>query len=67
MARAKQVLPAETPDVALQEPVKEDYTINDTILLEKIHTLRFVDPDGNLYRLEQPYFGVSGDYRLVRA
>jgi len=67
MARAKQELPAEVPDVALQEPVQEDYSLNDTILLEKIHDLRFVDDDGNLYRLEQPYFGVSGEYRLVRA
>lgn len=48
-------------------PTKDDYTINDTILLEKIPELRFVDKNGLVYRLDVVPWVANGDYRLVRA
>ncbi len=68
MARAKKELPADDP-VAEEEsaPTKDDYTINDTVLLEKIPELRFVDKNGLVYRLDVVPWVANGDYRLVRA
>lgn len=66
MAKAKKELPAE-PIAEETVHEKSEFTINDTVLLENIFSIRFVDEAGNIYRLDGIPGKARGDYRLVRA
>lgn len=67
MVRAKKELPVESTPVVEPEPAKEEPTLNDTILLENIFELRFVDQNGIFYKLDGIPGRARGDYRLVNA
>lgn len=67
MVRAKKELPVESTPVVEPEPAKEEPTLNDTILLENIFELRFVDQNGIFYKLDGIPGRARGDYRLVYA
>lgn len=65
MAKARSAPKAEV--IAPEPEIQEEVTINNTVLLENIFEIRFVDTDGRLYRLDGIPGHARGDYRLYPA
>lgn len=73
MAKAKTAIkeqviaPASVPEPKPEIEIQEEVTIDNTVLLENIFVIRFVDTDGRLYRLDGIPGHARGDYRLYPA
>ena len=67
MAKAKTAINAEVIAPEPEPEIQEEVTINNTVLLENIFEIRFVDTDGRLYRLDGIPGHARGDYRLYPA
>jgi len=64
MAKARSAPKAEVIAPEPEPEIQEEVTINNTVLLENIFEIRFVDTDGRLYRLDGIPGHARGDYRL---